>query len=166
MDAASGDVRQNMEDSRMRHAIGAAVLAVVIASGTPAIAHHSNPLYFDMSRAITLDGKIQRLEWINPHILLYLQSKNDKGELETWILQGASLNNAERQIGSVKERLKPGTRISARVFPPRNPLYVNDVQTVLLTKPDDARTSSRIVGAGEIRFSNGEVFSLGGGPRF
>jgi hypothetical protein len=123
-----------------------------------------------MSKAITLEGEIVRLEWINPHILLYLQSRNEKGELETWILQGASLNNAVRQIGSMKERmkerLKPGTRISARVWPSRNPLYVNDTQTVLPTKPDDARTSPRIVGGGQIRLPNGDVLSFGGGPTF
>ncbi len=73
----------------MRRAFGMAVLAVVIASGIPAIAHHSNPLYFDMTKAITLEGEVLRVEWINPHILLFLQSKNDKGELETWTLQGA-----------------------------------------------------------------------------
>ncbi|HET9359532.1 MAG TPA: DUF6152 family protein, partial [Vicinamibacterales bacterium] len=127
--------------------------------------HHSNPLYFDMSTAITIEGEVLRLEWINPHVLLFLQSKNDKGELETWILQGASLNNANRQVG-LKERLQPGTRISARVMPPRNPLFVNDAQVVLLTKPDDARQSSRIVGGGQIRFSNGDVMNLGGGPKF
>jgi len=38
----------------MRRAFGTAVLAVVIASGIPATAHHSNPLYFDMAKAITL----------------------------------------------------------------------------------------------------------------
>jgi hypothetical protein len=150
----------------MRRVLEMIVLAVMVASGVPATAHHSNPLYFDMSKAITLEGEISRLDWINPHILLYLQSKNDKGELETWIIQGSSLNNAVRQIGSMKERLKPGTRISARVWPPRNPLYVNDAQTVLLTKPEDVRTSSRIVGGGQIRFSNGDVLPIGGGPTF
>jgi hypothetical protein len=144
---------------------GMAVLAVVVALGVPAMAHHSNPLYFDMSNPITLEGKVLRVEWINPHVLLYLESKNEKGELETWVLQGASLNNATRQAG-MKERLQPGISIAARVFPPRNPLYVNDVQTVLLTKPDDVRTSARIVGAGQIRLSNGEVFSFGAAPRF
>jgi hypothetical protein len=119
-----------------------------------------------MSRAITLEGEVLRVEWINPHVLLFLQSKNEKGESETWILHGSSLNNALRQAGSMKERLKPGTSISARVFPPRNPLYLNDVQTVLLTRPDDARQSSRIVGAGDIRFSNGDVVAFGGGPKF
>ena len=149
----------------MRPAFGIAMLAVVIASGIPATAHHSNPLYFDMAKAITLEGDVLRVEWINPHILLFLQSKNEKGELETWVVHGASLNNALRQVG-LKERLQPGISISARVWPPRIPLFVNDAQTVLQTRPDDARQSSRIVGGGQIRFSNGDVLAFGGGPTF
>ena len=150
----------------MRRAFGMAVLAVVVASGIPAIAHHSNPLYFDMSKAITVEGEVLRVEWINPHVLLFLQSKDDKGQPETWILHGRSLGNALRQMGSMKERLKPGTAISARGWPPRNPLFLDDVQAVLLTRPDDARKVPRIVGAGEIRFSNGDVVAFGGGPKF
>jgi hypothetical protein len=154
----------------MKRLLGMTLLVVLVAFTIPATAHHSNPFYFDMSKAITLEGEIVRLEWINPHILLYLQSQNEKGELETWILQGASLNNAVRQLGSMKERLKerltPGTRISARVWPSRNPLYVDDTQTVLPTKPDDARTSARIVGGGQIRLPDGDVLSFGGGPTF
>ncbi|HET9360857.1 MAG TPA: DUF6152 family protein, partial [Vicinamibacterales bacterium] len=69
----------------MRPRFGTAVLGVAIVSAMPAAAHHSNPLYFDMSTAITIEGEVLRLEWINPHVLLFLQSKNDKGELETWI---------------------------------------------------------------------------------
>ena len=45
----------------VRRAFGMAVLAVVIASGIPATAHHSNPLYFDMSKAITLEGEVLRV---------------------------------------------------------------------------------------------------------
>jgi hypothetical protein len=150
----------------MRRAFGTTVLAVVVASGIPATAHHSNALYFDLSKAITLEGEVLRVEWINPHVLLFLQSKNDKGESETWILHGSSLGNALQRVGAMKERLKPGTLISARVWPSRNPLFVNDVQAVLLTRPDDVRKSSRIVGAGEVRFSNGEVVAIGGGPKF
>ena len=150
----------------MKRTFGLTLLAVIVASGMRATAHHSNALYFEMDKAITLEGEVLRVEWINPHVLLFLQSKNEKGELETWILQGSSLNNALRQAGSMKERLKPGTSISARVWPPRNPLFLNDVQTVLLTRPDDARRSPRIVGGGEVRFSNGDVLAIGGGPTF
>ena len=149
----------------MRRMIGTTVLAVVVASGIQASAHHSNPLFFDMSKAITLEGTVVRVEWINPHVLLFLQSKNEKGDLETWILQGASLNNANRQVG-LKERLQPGISIAVRVWPPRNPLYLDDTQTVLHTRPDDPKTSSRIVGGGQIKLSNGDVLAFGGGPTF
>jgi hypothetical protein len=56
--------------------------------------------------------------------------------------------------------------ISARVNPPRNPLYVNDAQTVLLTRNDDTRKSSRIMAGGQIRLPNGDVLTFGGGPKF
>jgi len=150
----------------MTRAFGMAVLAVVIGTGIPATAHHSNPLYFDMSKAITLEGEVLRVEWINPHVLLFLQSKGDEGQPKIWILHGRSLGNALRLVGAMKERLIPGTAISARVWPPRNPLFVDDKQAVLLARPDDPRKSPRIVGAGQIRFSNGDVVDFGGGPKF
>jgi len=149
----------------MRPAFGITMLAVVIASGIPAMAHHSEALYFDMTKAITLEGLILRVERINPHALIFIQSKNEKGELETWTIQGAGLVVVARKP-ELKERLKAGIWVAARVFPPRNPLYLDDTQTVLLTRPDDPKTSSRIVGGGQIRFSNGDVLAFGGGPKF
>jgi hypothetical protein len=64
----------------------------------------------------------------------------------------------------LKARLQPGISITARVWPPRNPLFVNEAQTLLLTRLDDARKSSRIVGGRQIRFVNGDVLAFGGGP--
>jgi hypothetical protein len=144
---------------------GIVVLLAVVALGAPAFAHHSHQLYFDTTKAITLEGDVVRLEWINPHILLFLQSKNEQGEPVTWIIQGASLNNADRQAG-LKERLKPGVTVAVRIFPSRTPLYVNEKQTVLLTRPDDPRTSPFIVGGGQVRFANGDIMNFGAAPRF
>ncbi|HVQ12336.1 MAG TPA: DUF6152 family protein [Vicinamibacterales bacterium] len=149
----------------MRPAFAITMLAVVIASGIPAMAHHSEALYFDMTKAITLEGLILRVQWINPHSLIFLQSKNEQGELETWTIQGVGGVVVARKP-ELKERVKAGIWVAARVFPPRNPLYLDDTQTVLLTRPDDPKTSSRIVGGGQIRFSNGDVLAFGGGPKF
>jgi hypothetical protein len=149
----------------MRLAFRIATLAAVIASGIPATAHHSNPHYFDMTKVTTLEGVVLRVRWINPHIILYLQSRNEKGEQETWVIHGSSPSNAVRQVG-LKERLAPGISVTARAWPSRIPLFVNDEETVLHARPDDARQSSRIVGGGHIRFSNGDVLAFGGGPTF
>src|ERR1700752_22798 len=109
---------------------GLVLLAVVVVSSAPATAHHSEPLYFDITKAITLEGQILRVEWINPHAWMFLQSKNEKGELETWTIQGAGLVVVGRKP-ELKERLRAGSWVAARVFPPRNALYLDDTQTVL-----------------------------------
>jgi hypothetical protein len=142
-----------------------ATLAVVLASGIPATAHHSNPHYFDMAKAVTLQGIVLRVRWINPHIILYLQSTNENGEHETWVIHGSSPSNAVRRVG-LKDRLQPGISVTARAWPSRIPLLVNDEETVLQARPGDARQSSRIVGGGQVRFSNGDVLAFGGGPTF
>ena len=55
----------------MRTALrGIVVLAVAVMSSAPATAHHSEPLYFDMTKAITLEGLILCVEWISPHALI------------------------------------------------------------------------------------------------
>lgn len=149
----------------MRTAWRIATLAAVIAAGIPVAAHHSNPHYFDMVKAITLEGVVLRVRWINPHIILYMQSKDETGAPETWVIHGSSPSNAVRQVG-LKERLQPGTPITARAWPARIPLLVNDEETVLQARPDDARQSSRIVGGGQVRFANGDVLAFGGGPTF
>jgi hypothetical protein len=106
------------------------VLLVAVMSSAAATAHHSEAHYFDVTKAITLEGLILRVEWINPHALMFLQSNNEKGELETWTIQGAGGVVVARKP-ELRERLKPGTWVAARVFPPRNPLYLDDTQTVL-----------------------------------
>jgi hypothetical protein len=105
------------------------------------------------------------VEWINPHALIFLQSKNENGELETWTIQGASPVNFNRKP-ELKERLKAGLSVAVRVWPSRQPLYLDDTRTVLHTRPDDPKTSSRIVGGGQIRLSNVDVLDFGGGPAF
>ena len=143
----------------------ALAILLLIALSIPAAAHHSQAYYFDTSKAITLEGEILRVEWVNPHILVFMQSKNEKGEMETWTIEGSSPNNALRRVG-LKERLQPGIVVSVRVHPPRNPLFLNDALTVLPTRPDDARKSARIVDGGQVRFPDGNVQSIGGGPTF
>lgn len=149
----------------MRPAVVFTMLAAAVASGMPAIAHHSNPFYFDMSSAMTLQGVVLRVRWVNPHIVLDLQTRSEKGAAETWIVQGSSPSNAVRQTG-MKERLRPGIAVTVRVFPSRIALFVNDEDTVLAARPGNDRQSSRIVGGGQIRFANGDVMAFGGGPKF
>jgi hypothetical protein len=59
------------------------VLAVLcgFAASVPALAHHSFSAEFDGSRTIVVKGVLTKVEWTNPHIYLYLDSKAPNGKL-------------------------------------------------------------------------------------
>ena len=61
------------------------LMAVVTASlasvliGLPAGAHHSIALQFDMTKEITVEGRILEMEWRNPHAWLQIEVESDEG---------------------------------------------------------------------------------------
>ena len=73
----------------MRHRFAGAlsVLAVAAVSASTLLAHHSVAGEFDTSKSLTLKGTISKVEWINPHIFLYLDVKDDNGTVTTWALE-------------------------------------------------------------------------------
>jgi len=42
---------------------------------------------FDTSKSLTLKGTISKVEWINPHIYVYLDVKDADGTMATWALE-------------------------------------------------------------------------------
>jgi hypothetical protein len=130
---------------RKMMAVSAAAIAAFAWFGTLQ-AHHGVTYFFDTSKTITLEGDILRVTWANPHRRLHIQSTNEKGETETWLLWGSSILTGSG-AAELKERLQPGTSIVVRAFPPR---YAGALEA----------------GAGEIRFPNGDVKKFGEGPTF
>ena len=65
--------------------VWAAVAA--LACALPIIAHHSFSAEFDSGKTVTLRGVVSKVDWINPHIFVYLDVKDDSGKVTTWALQ-------------------------------------------------------------------------------
>jgi hypothetical protein len=53
----------------------------------PVVAHHAFSAEFDASKTVTLRGVISKVDWVNPHIWVYLDVKDDSGKTTTWALQ-------------------------------------------------------------------------------
>ncbi len=51
------------------------------------MAHHSFSAEFDSGKTLTLRGTISKVDWINPHIFVYLDVKDEAGKTTTWALQ-------------------------------------------------------------------------------
>lgn len=55
----------------------------------PAVgAHHAFRVAYDFSRTETLEGRVVRLELVNPHMRLYVDVTTESGETEQWLIEG------------------------------------------------------------------------------
>jgi hypothetical protein len=86
------------------------VLFAVIALAAPAYAHHSTAMY-DMNHPVTVSGVVKRFEWTNPHAFVYLDVKDDKGNVVEWEVEMMSLNHL-RGYGWTRDTVKVGDVIS------------------------------------------------------
>ena len=56
---------------------------LVAAAALRVAAHHSFAAEFDINKPVTLTGAVTKLEWMNPHIWVYLDVKDDHGACST-----------------------------------------------------------------------------------
>jgi len=77
----------------------------------PAVsAHHSTAMY-DMANPVTITGTVTRFEWTNPHAFVYLDVKDDKGNIVAWEIEMMSLNHL-RSYGWMRNTIKSGDVIT------------------------------------------------------
>jgi len=89
-----------------------------VAASRPLSAHHSSSAY-DMTHPVDMKGVVTNLDWGNPHVFIYMDMKNDKGEVEQWRVEGNSPNMLVR-AGWKKEMIKVGDQLSVNGAPARN----------------------------------------------
>jgi hypothetical protein len=78
----------------------------------PAWAHHSHGNY-DVATWTTMEGTVREVHLLVPHSWIYLEVKDDKGELTTWALEATGPGGLQR-VGIKREDVKPGDAIKAR----------------------------------------------------
>lgn len=97
--------------------VGAAAWLLWVASH--AFAHHSFAAEFDATTPLTLRGAIAKVEWVNPHCLLWMDVRGATGTLERWGLELPPPNALFRR-GIRHAMLQPGETISAAVYPAKD----------------------------------------------
>jgi hypothetical protein len=88
-----------------------AVFAMGLLSAASMFAHHSFSAEFDSSKTVTLRGNVTKVDWLNPHIYIYLDVKDDAGKVVHWQCEGGAPNTLTRN-GWTKNDLKQGDPIS------------------------------------------------------
>jgi hypothetical protein len=96
----------------MRPSVALVSLALLTlpASVTPLMAHHAFSSEFDANAPVKLQGPITKVDLINPHAWIHMESKGPDGKVEKWMVEGGTPNTLQRR-GITRDTLKPGTVI-------------------------------------------------------
>lgn len=92
-----------------------ATLATALLAGTAAWAHHAFAAEFDANKPVNLRGPVTKVEWINPHAWIHIDSKNADGSITPWMVEGGTPNTLLRR-GITKDSLVIGTEIVVRGY--------------------------------------------------
>ncbi len=77
----------------------------------PLPAHHGEANY-DTEKTLSVKGTVTNFQFINPHVQINLDVKNDKGETEKWIGEARSPAMLSRYGGWDKNTIKVGDVIT------------------------------------------------------
>jgi hypothetical protein len=81
----------------------------------PAVAHHGFDTEYDAKKKVTFTGVVSKVEWLNPHMRVYVDVTDENGTVKTWNLELTSPNTVQRQ-GWGKNDLLPGDKVTFTGF--------------------------------------------------
>jgi hypothetical protein len=89
--------------------------ASVLACAPAARAHHSHSM-FDTSTEVTITGSVTTFSYRNPHVFLYLDVKNEKGEVLSWTVEMSNITNMQAR-GIFRSTFKAGDVVTVKLNP-------------------------------------------------
>ena len=101
-----------------RSAVALIVGFVFLVLGQNVPAHHSYAM-FDHSRTVTLEGSVAKIEWVNPHVFVWLYVKKPGGKPGEYDLYGFENGPVTMMMreGWTRDILKVGEVVSVQFFP-------------------------------------------------
>ena len=110
-------------------------LSTFLAS-TNALAHHSFAAEYDAEKPIKFTGTVTEMKWSNPHGWIYVDVKDEAGNVVNWALETSASNGLIRR-GWRKEDLPAGTELVIEGWQARNGTPTGNISSV--TFPDGRR---------------------------
>ncbi len=95
------------------------VMAVALLDSSRVSAHHSLASQFDEGKPLTLQGVITKVEWVNPHVWVHIDVKDNSGAVEQWALE--TLPPATLRKGGLRsDMLGKGETVTVLAYRARN----------------------------------------------
>ena len=83
---------------------------VLFCMAVPAVAHHGFDTEYDAKKKVQLTGVVTKVEWLNPHMRVYIDVTDAGGKVTNWNMELTSPNSVQRQ-GWGRKDLLPGDKV-------------------------------------------------------
>jgi len=98
--------------------LAAALLAAVVGSAVPLLAHHEILAKFDDTKTTTLTGVVSDVDWKNPHVHVFVNVKKGS-DAENWAVELDSILDLTRN-GWSEDTVHPGDQVTINGILARN----------------------------------------------
>src|SRR5213594_4216578 len=109
-------------------------LAGVLLIAMPLVAHHAISAEFDSAKPIKFTGTVKSVDWMNPHIYVNIETKDESGKAVVYSVEGGPPNSLFRQ-GWRPDSLKVGDKVSVSGIRAKK-ADSNRIGTARITMPD------------------------------
>jgi hypothetical protein len=115
-------------------------IAVLLMVAAPIFAHHGTSAY-DTTKLTTVKGTVTDFQFNNPHVMISVETKDDKGKVEMWISEANSPNVLTRH-GWDRDMIKKGDQITIIGNRPKNGAKTLRLQKVVLSNGQELDPNS------------------------
>ena len=107
-----------------RRLVTLAMTLQIATAASSAYAHHSHPYFYDQCKRVTIEGRVDRVEFKDPHTWIVLKLDDGTAYTVDWAPLSRLTNN--RIIGPAKEALVFGARVAVTGSPIRTAAEIRE----------------------------------------
>jgi uncharacterized protein DUF6152 len=129
--------------------------ATLLVLAVSAYAHHPFASEYDWTKPVTLNGTVNKIEWTNPHAMLYIDAKDQNGQMKQWTLEMGS-PGALIRAGWRRTTLKNGDQVTVEGWLSKSK---DDKANVKSVKLADGRELSAASSIGDVKQTTNKPIS-------
>jgi hypothetical protein len=125
----------------MQNRLLSLLIAGMLLTALPLLAHHSITAEFDLNKPISFTGTVKKVDWMNPHIYTHVTVKQPDGSVIEYRVEGGPPNALYRS-GWRENSLTPGETVSVKGVRAKSESSMN-VGQATITKADGTTVYGR-----------------------
>lgn len=123
----------------MRKTTLCTAMTALLLGAASASAHHTFSRDFDRDKPVMLSGKVTKVQWANPHVLTFIDVKDENGKTTNWKVEMGSPSDLQK-AGWTRTKLKVGETVSLSGWQAKNGTRFANAEE--MTMPDGQKLSA------------------------